>query len=313
MSARRQLLADGALVAVTFIWGSTFVLVKDLIGQVPPMFMLTIRFAIAAFALMLMVTFARRWAGFSMRELGWGVDLGIAIGLGYAFQTVGLQYTTASNAGFITGLQVVIAPVLGIMLMRQMPSRWALLGIVMATLGLGMLSLRIDEGIKLNPGDTIVLACAIAFGVQIAMLGHVARRYDPLRLVLVEIVVAGIINGAGSMLLESPPAAIGPDIWVGVAFLGIMATAIGFWVQANAQAYTTVVHAALIITLEPVFAAVFGFWLQGDRLGAVALGGAALIVSGMLVAELAPYVTGRAAKQKRDRATASGNREFEPL
>jgi drug/metabolite transporter (DMT)-like permease len=306
-------LADGALVIVTFIWGSTFVLVKDLVGQIPPMFMLTMRFAIAALALMLIVTVARRWAGFSMRELGWGVGLGIAIGLGYAFQTVGLQYTTASNAGFITGLQVVIAPVLAILLLRQMPSRWAILGIVMATVGLGLLSLRIDEGVMLNAGDALVLMCAIAFGVQIAMLGHVASRYDPLRLVLVEIVVAGIINGAGSMLLESPPAVIGPDIWVGIAFLGIMATAVGFWVQANAQGHTTVVHAALIITLEPVFAAIFGFWLQGDRLGAVAVAGAALIVGGMLVAELGPYVTGRARMQKHEQATPSSKRELKPL
>jgi drug/metabolite transporter (DMT)-like permease len=306
------LLADGALVVVTFIWGSTFVLVKDLIGQVPPMFMLTIRFAIAALALTLFVTIARRWAGFCLRELAWGAGLGITIGLGYAFQTVGLQYTTASNAGFITGLQVVIAPVLAIVLLRQMPSRWAIVGIVMATVGLGMLSLRIDEGIKLNPGDALVFLCAIAFGAQIAMLGHAAHRYDPMRLALVQIVVAGVINGAGSMLLENPPAAIGPEIWVGIAFLGIMATAVGFGVQAFAQGYTTVVHAALIITLEPVFAAIFGFWLQGDRLGAVALAGAALIVGGMLVAELAPYVAGRGKAQAREMAPVSAERRLEP-
>jgi drug/metabolite transporter (DMT)-like permease len=285
--------ADGALVAVTFIWGSTFVLVKDLVAQVPPMFMLTIRFAIGALALTLLITLARRWSGFSMRELGWGALMGLAIGLGYAFQTVGLQYTSASNAGFITGLLVVIAPVLGIFILRQMPTNWAVLGLVMATMGLAMLSLRLDDGIRANWGDAIVLACSFAFAFQVVMLAHVSRLYDPVRLAMVQILVAGILNGIGSLIFETTPSTVGVDVWAGAAFLGIMASAVGIGVQSSVQSYTTVIHASLIFTLEPVFAAIFGFWLQGDRLGLIALAGAALIISGMLIAELGPYLSRR--------------------
>ena len=293
LSRGRQAVADGSLIAVTFIWGSTFVLVKDLVAQVPPLFMLTLRFAIGALALTVLITVARRWAGFSMRELGWGALIGLAIGIGYAFQTVGLQYTSASNAGFITGLLVVIAPVMGIFILRQMPTRWAFLGLVMATVGLAMLSLRLEEGIQANWGDAIVLTCSFAFALQVVMLAHVSRLYDPVRLAMVQILVAGIVNGAGSLIFETTPTMVGIDIWAGAAFLGIMATAIAIGVQSSVQRYTTIIHASLIFTLEPVFAAVFGFWLQGDRLGLIALAGAALIISGMLIAELGPYVSKR--------------------
>jgi drug/metabolite transporter (DMT)-like permease len=293
LSRGRQAVADGSLVAVTFIWGSTFVLVKDLVAQVPPMFMLTLRFAIAALALTMLITVARRWSGFSMRELGWGVLLGLTIGLGYAFQTVGLQYTSASNAGFITGLLVVIAPVMGIFILKQMPTRWAFLGLAMATIGLAMLSLRLDGEIEANWGDAIVLACSFAFALQVVILAHVSRLYDPVRLAMVQILVAGIVNGIGSLIFETTPSTVGVDIWAGSAFLGIMATAVGIGIQSSVQRNTTVVHASLIFTLEPVFAAIFGFWLQGDRLGPIALAGAALIIGGMLIAELGPYISMR--------------------
>src|SRR5438552_17168499 len=104
LSRRRQLRADAALVGVTFIWGSTFVLVKAIIQQVPAMEMLAARFAIAAVPLLLFITLQRRWRGYSWRELGWGALIGVVLGLGYTLQTVGLQYTTASHGGFITGL-----------------------------------------------------------------------------------------------------------------------------------------------------------------------------------------------------------------
>lgn len=289
--------ADASLVAVTFIWGSTFVLVKDIVAQVPPLFFLTLRFAIGALALTLLITVLRRWSGLSMRELGWGAAIGVVLGLGYAFQTIGLQYTSASNAAFITGLSVVLAPVMGLFVLRQLPGRWAILGVCLATLGLGLLGLRFDEGIKPNVGDALVLACAFAFALQIVLIAQASRAYDPLRLAMVQILVAGIVDGVGSLIFETTPAIVGPEIWAGAAFLGVMASAFAVGVQTTVQRYTSVVHTALIFTLEPVFAAIFGYILQGDRLGPIALTGAVLIVGGMLVAELGPYLNRRRGKQ----------------
>ena len=291
-STRRQVLADCTLIAVTFAWGSTFTLVKDIVEQVPPMLFLAVRLAIGAVALFLTITVLRRWRGFSMRELGWGVLMGLAIGVGYAAQTIGIQYTTASNAAFITGMLVVIAPILGVFIVKQKPHRWAILGIVMATLGLALLSLNFEAGVKINEGDAIVLVCAFAFAVQVVLVAR-ASWGDPLRLAMVQILVAGVINAVGSITFEHQINGMRPELWAGTAFMGIVATAAAIGVQISVQSYTTVAHASLIYTLEPVFAAIFAYWLQGDRLGPIALGGAVLIIAGMLVAELGPYILGR--------------------
>lgn len=281
------------LVGVTFIWGSTFVLMKDIVEQVPPMLLMTTRFGIGALALTLLVTFARRWTGLTMREIGWGCVIGVALGLGYAFQTIGLQYTSASNAAFITGLLVVFAPIIALFLLRQKPTVWAVLGVLMATVGLAFLSLRFDEGIKPNWADAIVLLCAFAFAIHVVLLAYISPTCDALRLATVQVVMAGIVNGVGALIFEKAPPTVSIEVWAGVTFLGILATALAFAVQTSVQSYTTVVHASLIFTLEPVFAAIFAFWLQGDRLGPIALTGAAMIVGGMLIAELGPYLMGR--------------------
>jgi drug/metabolite transporter (DMT)-like permease len=313
ISRRRQVLADLALVVVTFIWGSTFVLVKDIVETVPPMLFLSVRFGIGAVALALLVTAMRRWRGLSMREVGWGSLTGLALGLGYVLQTVGLQYTTASRAGFITGLLVVLAPVMGIVVLRQMPGWWAFGGVLLATVGLLMLAVVDTGGVAggLNEGDLIVLGCAFAFAVQVVLVAKVSRLYDPLRFTMLQVLVTGVLSALGALLFETPVAGLASDVWAGAAFLGIMATAMGIGVQVAVQSFTTVVHASLIYTLEPVFAAMFGYWLHGDRLGPAGVVGAGLIVVGMLAAELGPYVGRRSARRRAtdERAAVEGGLE----
>jgi drug/metabolite transporter (DMT)-like permease len=291
-TTRQQVLADCTLIAVTLAWGSTFTLVKDIVEQVPPMLFLAVRLAIGAIGLLLAITVLRRWRGFTIRELGWGAVMGVALGIGYAFQTIGIQYTTASNAAFITGMLVVIAPVLGVFMLKQRPHRWSILGIGMATVGLLLLSLNFETGIRINEGDAIVLVCAFAFAFQVVLIARTAWG-DPLRLAMVQILVAGVINAVGSIIFEHRINGMSADLWIGTAFMGVVVTGAAIGVQISVQSYTTVAHAALIYTLEPVFAAIFAYWLQGDRMGPIALGGAALIIAGMLVAELGPYILNR--------------------
>jgi drug/metabolite transporter (DMT)-like permease len=276
------------------------VLVKDIVETVPPMLFLSVRFAIGAAALALLVTAMRRWRGLSMREVGWGSLTGVALGLGYVLQTVGLQYTTASRAGFITGLLVVLAPIMGVLVLRQMPDRWAFMGVLLATAGLLLLAV-VDTGGAgggLNVGDLIVLGCAFAFAVQVVLVAKVSRLYDPVRFTMLQVLVTGVLSAGGAVMFEAPVAGLSSDVWAGAAFLGLMATAVGIGVQVAVQKYTTVVHASLIFTLEPVFAAVFGYWLHGDRLGPAGVVGAGLIVVGMLAAELGPYLGRRSARRR---------------
>lgn len=285
-SRRQQLLADSALVGVTIVWGTSFVLVKDVIEQVTPMVWLTIRFTLGSLALALLALFMGRLRGLTWREVRWGTLIGCFIWAGYALQTLGLQLTSASNGGFITGLSVVMVPILSLLILKQKTNRWALTGVALATIGLALFSLHIEQGIAINRGDVLVFTCAIAFALQIVTVSHVAGWADPIRITLMQVLVAAALNGACALVFEGPVANISPEIWASAAYLGIVSTSLAILVQVSVQRFTTAVHTALIFTLEPVFAAAFGVWLQGDRFGPVELAGALLILGGMVVAEL---------------------------
>ncbi len=310
---KKQLLADSALALVTLVWGGTFVMVKDVLEQVSPMLFLAVRFGLGALSLAVLALVMGRWRGLSWREVRWGALIGVALWAGYALQTIGLQGTTASNGGFITGLSVVLVPVFGLVVLKHRPHRWALLGVALATVGLALLSLRLDGGdIRLNLGDALVFGCAIAFAIQILLIARVATWADPLRLALVQITVAGLLNAASALLFERPVAGIPAEIWGAAAFLGITATAMAIVIQVSVQRFTTAVHTALIFILEPVFAAIFAVWLQHDVLGPIAISGAALILSGMLLAELGPLLQRSQARRRIARqAVATDMREIQ--
>ncbi|MDQ6693417.1 MAG: DMT family transporter [Chloroflexota bacterium] len=290
MMRKRELLADGALALVTFIWGSTFVLVKDIIEQVSPLLLLSVRFTVAALALAAVTALLGRLRGLTMRELGWGVLIGAALWAGYALQTLGLQGTTASNGGFITGLSVVVVPFLSPFFLKIKPDRWAWVGVVACTAGLALLSFHQVGGISLNRGDPLVLGCALAFALQIVIIARVAHMADPFRVATVQVTFAALLSCLAAILLEHPVAGLKPEVWAGAAFLGLAATALAFTVQMSVQRYTSAVHTALIFTLEPVVAAIFGAWLQSDKLEATAWLGAGIILVGMLTTELGPYL-----------------------
>jgi drug/metabolite transporter (DMT)-like permease len=312
VSTRKQALSDLALLGVTFVWGATFVLIKDITEQLSPLIFLAARFALGSVALALVILFLGKWRGLSMRELVWGSLIGVSLWAGYAFQTIGLKETTASNAGFITGLSVVLVPVFGLFVLRYKPGAWAWAGVALAAAGLGMLSLRFDEAfaqgnfaelLRLNRGDPIVLGCAFAFALQIVLVSRVAKWADAMRVTAIEVMVAGLLSGACALLFETPVRGIGAEIWAGIAFMGIVATGLAFTIQTTVQRYTTAVHTALIFTLEPVFAAMFGIALHGDRFGPIALSGGALILAGMIIAELGPQL--RLARSRRTRSLST--------
>jgi drug/metabolite transporter (DMT)-like permease len=251
------------------------------------------RFAIGGLVLAVSVLLLGRWRALTIRELGWGVLIGTALWAGYAFQTLGLQGTTASKAGFITGLSVVLVPVLGLFVLRHRPGVWAWVGIALATTGLALLSLRLDERLDVNRGDLLVLGCAFAFAIHILLVARTAQWADPLRLTTVQVIVAGLLNAVSAVLSGQQVASMSQEVWASVAFLGVAATALAFLVQVSVQRFTTATHTALIFTLEPVFAAIFGSWLDNDVLSISGWVGAGLILGGMLVTELLPYLVRR--------------------
>ena len=256
--AHRRLVADLALVFVTVIWGSTFVMVKSAVATYPTFSFLTLRFTLAALALLPFVWFEQRRARMEERSrqaagaLSYQAPLlrrpvaplliGLALFAGYACQTLGLQLTTPAKAGFITGTYVVIVPLVTALLLRQRPGRNAELGVGLAMIGLALLSLR--AGLSVNPGDALVLGCALAFAAHILLTGRFAPRYDPMLLTLGQIVVVAGLSGACALALE-PRVALNREVLFAAAFTGLLATSAAFGIQVMAQRFTTSTHTAL--------------------------------------------------------------------
>jgi drug/metabolite transporter (DMT)-like permease len=280
--SRRAYLADAALVGVTLVWGSTFVVIKDALGGASPFEFVALRFGIAFIALG--VLFYRRVLRLSRSELGAGAVIGVFLFLGYAFQTAGLQLTTASRAGFITGLSVLVVPLFAYLALRHRVGWGVISGIALAAVGMYLLSF--DGPIALNLGDLLVLGCAIAFAAHIVSISVYAPRFDPISLAIVQTGFVTALSAVTALAAERPIGIPSSAAWVGALYTGILGTAAVLGVQTSVQRYTTPSHAALIFSLEPVFAALFAYLLAGEILGPVGWIGGALILCGMLVAEL---------------------------
>jgi drug/metabolite transporter (DMT)-like permease len=296
----RRLIADAALLLVTLVWGATFVMVKNAVSAFPVFSFLALRFALATVALTPLVLWRRRqlaasapagpFAGTALlnparlRRIALpSLLIGGALFSGYAFQTSGLQLTTPAKAGFITGLSVVIVPVMAALLLRQSPSRNAWIGVGAAAVGLGLLSLTAH--LRVQPGDLLILGCAFAFAAHIHLTGHFAPRHDPLLLTLGQVVAVAVFSGAAALIFDKPAPLTG-QILFAAAFTGLLATAAAFGIQTLAQRFTTPTHTALIFAAEPVFAGLFSFLLIGELLGPRQLIGCGLILAGMVVAEM---------------------------
>ncbi len=295
-SPSRRVAADISLLAVAFIWGLTFVMVQDAVRAMPVFAFLRVRFF---FAFLTMIPVAIL---LYPRMVGWGGDtslgkqlaagglIGVILFAGYGFQTAGLQYTTPAKAGFITGLSVVLVPLMGMLFIHERPGLMTWLGVGLAAAGLAFLSLvgvDLEEGI--NPGDILVFFCALSFAGHIFVTGRFAYRMHPLILTMTQILTVAILASLASHFFEPPTPLVpqGQPLFAAL-FTGVLATSVAFGVQTVAQRFTTATHTALIFATEPVFAALASFVLIGERLGPHQLIGAVLILAGMITAELGP-------------------------
>jgi drug/metabolite transporter (DMT)-like permease len=275
-----------ALVAVTAVWGLTFVQVKDAVELYPLFAFLAVRFAIASATLAL--PGRSRLRGLDRR--GWlaGAALGLLLAVGYALQTAGLERTTVSSTGFITGLYVVFTPLLAFGLFGARIGAATLTGVGLSTIGLALLS-GVDAGTL--TGDALVLAGSAAYSLQIVLMERYAPRYDPLAFTLVEMLAAFAGFAAVAVALGQVELPRGWTVWGALLVTGVFASALAFLVQTWAQRRTSATRTALAFAMEPVFAAAFGFWLAGDRLGVVGWIGAVLIMAGIVAAEPAAAAT----------------------
>jgi drug/metabolite transporter (DMT)-like permease len=274
------MLALPALLAVTAVWGVTFVQVKDAVALYPLFAFLGIRFAIAT--LTLAVPGTRRVRSLGRAGIGAGALLGLLLAAGYVLQTAGLERTTVSSTGFVTGMYVVLTPLLALALFRSRiaPAAWA--GVGVSTAGLALLS-GVHAGSA--DGDLLVLAGAAVYSLQIVLMERFAPRYDAVAFTLVEMAAAcsGLLVVAVARGELGVPR--GWTVWGALLVTGVFASALAFLVQTWAQRRTSATRTALAFTMEPVFAAFFGITLAGDRLGALGWTGCAAIMAGIVLAE----------------------------
>jgi drug/metabolite transporter (DMT)-like permease len=277
--------ADLALVAVTLVWGTTFVVVKQALADVSTFLFLALRFTLGAAILGLL--FRPGKARNPRTLVTGGVLAGVFLFAGFLFQTVGLRYTTPSKSAFITGLSMVIVPVLAAVIERKKPTASEALGIGIATAGMALMTLE-GATLSIGKGDLLTLAGAVVFAGQIIAIGHCAPRLGFGDLSFVQIGTVALLSMAGGWFFETPEVRWTPGLIGALLITGVLATAVAFAVQAWAQRYTSPTRAALIFALEPVFAWLTSFLLTGELLSRRATAGACLILAGILLVELKP-------------------------
>jgi len=275
--------ADLALIFVTIIWGSTFGIVKKALAQVSPVLFITLRFWIATALTVALMPGSLR--NMSLETFRRGSVLASLLLGGFVFQTLGLRGTTASKSAFITSLSVLLVPILGFVLFRHSPRRQTLAGVIVATVGLGLLTLETLE-FKFGSGDTLTLLCAVVFALHILFIGRYSPISDFRQLVILQMAVSALVASLATPMLETPFLVWDVPFTLYLFVTGVLATALGFYVQNRAQQFTSANRTALIFSLEPLFAALFSYLLLGQTLSSKEWLGGGLVVAGILISEI---------------------------
>ena len=278
-------IATFALLGVTVVWGSTFILIKDSITRQPPADFLATRFTIAA--LLLVLVRPKALKSISKHTLVRGSLLGVALGGGYLAQTFGLRTAPAVVSGFITGLFVVFTPIIGGWILRRPIGRWPWVGVLLATIGLALLSLK---GWSMGGGEALTVLTAVGFALHIVGLGEWSMHENAYSFAIVQLSIVSLLCWVAALPDGYQPP---PDrgVWGALLFISVTCTAVAFVVQTWAQALVAPTRAAVIMTMEPVFSGVFAVYVGNENMTLKMLIGGALVLLAMYLVELGPKKT----------------------
>jgi drug/metabolite transporter (DMT)-like permease len=283
MKIPKSIQADLALLLATVIWGSTFTIVKKSLIQASPILFIALRFWVATAVTIAFIPGALK--GISKKTLWHGLVLASVLLGGFVFQTLGLRSTPPSRSAFITSLSVIFVPILGYSLYRRKPRLNTLAGIILAGMGLGLLTLHATE-MKFRQGDILTLICAVVFALHILLLSRYLSESDYRQLVILQFAGSAVLGTVLIPMLEIPFLAWDLTFAAFLGIAGVLATALCFYIQNRAQQYTSANRAALIFSLEPFFAVLFAYLLMGQALTAREWLGGALVMAGIIIAEL---------------------------
>lgn len=273
--------AEFLLFLTTFVWGSTFVVVKVAMREVSPLLLTSVRFAIACAIAVPIWHKEIRAINFSVFKKG--LVLGLLLSIGFILQTLGLQMTTASKTGFITGMMVVFTPIAQVIIERRAPKLGNIIGILFVIVGLWLLTS--PDGSAFNLGDGLTLIAAFLFGVYIVYVDVFSKQHNVAQLFFLQLFVTLIVSFGGTLMFEDLSLHPSTNVLVLIIYLAIFATVISTFIQTKYQRETTPTRAALIFALEPVIAATLAYLILDERIGALGVLGGGLIIGGVLVSE----------------------------
>jgi drug/metabolite transporter (DMT)-like permease len=267
----------------------TFVQIKAALVYISPLLFNVVRMVLAASAMCLI--FHKDLARLSAKSARAGAVVGGFLWLGYEFQTTGLKFTSASKSAFLTGICVVLVPLLLAVFFRRHVNRWVTLGALTAFTGLYLMAFPAHgygafSFSSINVGDMLSLVCAVMFGFQIIFIGRATRKYEFRQIATVQILVCAILMAITVPIVEKPYVTWNATVIWAILVTALLCTALAFSVQAWAQQFTPPTHTALIFSMEPVFAGLASWFLLGERLGFRGAAGGALILGGVLLSEL---------------------------
>ncbi|HAJ32411.1 MAG TPA: multidrug DMT transporter permease [Candidatus Atribacteria bacterium] len=279
----KSIQAEIYLLGIVIIWGSTFAIIKNILNLIPPYTFLAYRFLLAT--LVLMIIFWKKIGGINKIILRKGSLIGTFLFLGYTFQTVGIKYTSATKAGFITGLSVVLVPIISHFFIKEKINRNSVIGVVLAFIGLWFLNY--SSSFSFNLGDFLVLLCAVSFALHIISVGLYIKKMDYVLLVIVQLATVFILSLLMAIIFERPAIHLSypSSVWWAIMLTGVFATALAFYIQNRFQRYSTATKTAIIFSGEPIFGAIFAYLLLGEKVGLIAWAGGLLIIFGMIISQ----------------------------
>lgn len=279
---RTTLLATGALLAMTACWGSTFFLIKDLLDRVPTLDFLAVRFTIASVATIIVAP--RALGRLSPESRRHAVVLGVVYGFAQILQTAGLAHTAASVSGFITGMYVVSTPLFAALLLRTRITAMTWAAVLLATAGLGVLTLN---SLSIGYGEAITLVAALLYALHIVGLGAWSKPREALGMSIVQLIVIAVV----CLVVTAPDGIVLPDNtrdWVSVIYMALIAGALALVGQTWAQAHLSPTRSAIIMSMEPVFAAFFAVLFSSESLTLRMFAGGVMVLGAMLLVEVGP-------------------------
>lgn len=278
----KQLKADLMLLMITVFWGASYILTKIGLEELQPFNLTALRFIIAF--LIAAAIFYKKIIRTDIKTLKYALALAVILFVEFIAMTFGLKYTSASNAGFLISLSVVIIPIISAIFFKQSIEKKAIVGVCLALLGIALLTLNTQ--LSISSGDLLCILCALLFAIHVIVTGIFTKEVDSINLSVLQLGFAGIFSLVFSMATETVRLPSTSMSWFALLSLSILCTVVGYLVQTSAQQYTSATHTGLILSLEQVFSAIFAYLYLGEILKPRGYAGAVILLFSVLIAEL---------------------------